>query len=228
MRPWLRVGADIGYFSPDVHRGRDQRIPSIETLFTDVAAPGLARQPNFLHESVFAEIDSRDAPGFPHRGGLYRTTYARWDDRSLDQYDFRRFDIEGSQFFGVAPKDVIAMRLSLSYTNNAPGSRVPFYLMPYAGGGDTLRAFREFRFRDENAGLFNVELRHRVHPMAYIAGFVDMGKVAHDWQDIVPTHVKPAYGAGLRLGSDKRVFGRLDVAHGDEGTRVFLKFSSAF
>ncbi len=229
VRPWFRVGADIGYFSPEIRRGRDQRIPSIEQVFTDVAAPGLARQPNFLHDSVFAEIDSRDAPGFPHRGGLYRTEYSLWNDRSFDQYDFRRFDIEGSQFFGVAPKDVIAVRLSLSYTNNAPGSRVPFYLLPFAGGGDTLRAFREFRFRDENAGVFNLEFRHLVHPMVHLAAFVDAGKVAHDWQDINPTDLKTSYGIGIRAGSTKRIFFRLDAASGgDEGARVFVKFTPAF
>lgn len=228
VRPWFRVGADIGYFSPDMRRGKDQRLPSIEEVFTDVTAPGLARQPNFLHDSVFAEIDSRDAPGFPRRGGFYRTAYAMWNDRSFDQYDFRRFDVEGSQFFSLAPKDVIAMRLSLSYTNNAPGSRVPFYLLPFAGGGDTLRAFREFRFRDENAGIFNVEFRHRVHKMAHVAGFVDFGKVARDWQDINPTGLKRSYGVGVRAGNDKRVFLRLDVAYGDDGTRAFVKFSPSF
>jgi hypothetical protein len=229
VRPWFRVGADIGYFSPEVRRGRDDRIRSIEEVFTDTTAPGLARQPDFLHERVFAEIDSRDAPGFPRRGGVYRTAYSLWNDRTLNQYDFRRFDVEGSQFFSVAPKDVIALHLVVGYTNNAPGHRVPFYLLPFAGGGDTLRAFREFRFRDENAGVFNAEFRHQVHSMVHVAAFVDAGKVAHDWEDINPTNLKTSYGLGLRAGTAKRVFFRLDVASGgDEGARVFVKFDPAF
>ncbi len=228
VRPWLRLGTDIGYFMPAVRDGRDDRLRSIEQVFTDLTAPGLARQPDFLHESVFLEVDSRDAPGFPRRGGLYRTAYALWNDRTFDEYDVRRFDIEGSQFFAVAPKDVVALRLELAYANNAPGDRVPFYLLPYVGGGDSVRAFREFRFRDENAGVFNVELRHRVHKLAHVAGFVDLGKVAHNWQDINPTHLKTAYGFGVRAGNDKRVFLRFDVAYGGDGTRVFLKFSPSF
>ena len=228
VRPWLKLGADVGYFMPNVRPGRDDRLRSIEEVFTDITAPGLARQPNFLHDDVFAEVDSRDAPGFPRRGGLYRATYALWNDRTLNQYDFRRFDIEGSQFIAVAPKDVIALRLSLTYANNAPGDRVPFYLLPYVGGGNTVRAFREFRFRDENTGLANVEFRHRVHKMAHVAGFVDLGKVANDWQDINAMHVKAAYGFGLRAGNDQHVFLRFDVAYGGDGTRVFLKFSPVF
>jgi hemolysin activation/secretion protein len=96
------------------------------------------------------------------------------------------------------------------------------------GGGDTIRSFREFRFRDENAGIFNAEFRHKIHSMAHVAGFVDFGKVAHDWQDINPSHVKRAYGVGLRGGTDEKTYVRMDFAWGDEGTRVFLKFTPAF
>jgi len=227
--PWIHLGSAIGYFRPAIRRGRDERIRSIEQVFEDVTAPGLAEQPTFLHGSVFAEIDVRDAPGFPSRGGLYRATYALWNDRTFNQYDFRRFDIEGSQFFAVSSKDVIGMRLILSYANNAPGDRVPFYLLPSAGGGDTLRAFREYRFRDENAGVFNVELRHRVHPLVHLAAFVDAAKVAHNWQDINPLEPKMSYGLGIRAGTANRMLLRLDAAAGgDEGARVFLKFTPAF
>ena len=228
VTPWLRLGADVGYLVPSVRHGRDDNLRTIETIFTDATAPGLAQQPDFVHDSVFAEADSRDAHGFPRRGGFYRAAYALWNDRTLEQFNFRRFDAIGSHFFSVAPNDVVALRLALSYANNAPGDRVPFYMLPYVGGGDTIRSFREFRFRDENAGVFNAEFRHKVHSMAHVAGFVDFGKVARDWQDIDPHHVKHAYGIGLRGGTDDKTYVRFDVAHGDGGTRVFLKFTPAF
>jgi opacity protein-like surface antigen len=228
VTPWLRLGADVGYYVPSVRHGRDDSLRTIESIFTDATAPGLAQQPDFVHESVFAEVDSRDAHGFPRRGGFYRAAYALWNDRTLEEFNFRRFDVIGSHFMSVARNDVVAVRLELSYANNAPGDRVPFYLLPYVGGGDTVRSFREFRFRDENAGVFGAELRHKVHPMAHIAGFVDFGTVARDWQDINPHHVKNAYGIGLRGGSDDKTYVRFDVAHGDGGTRVFLKFTPSF
>jgi surface antigen Omp85-like protein len=224
----LRLGADIGYFIPAVRHGRDANLMSIAEIFSDATAPGLAGQPNFEHHSVFAVSDSRDADGFPRRGGLYRAAYAIWNDRSFGQYNFERFDITGAQFFSLPTKSVVALRLALSYTNNEPGDRVPFYLLPYIGGGDTVRSFREFRFRDENAGVFNVELRHKIHSMAHIAGFVDLGKVAHNWQDINPTDLKKAYGVGLRAGTDEKTYFRFDVAYGDGGTRMFLKFTPSF
>jgi outer membrane protein assembly factor BamA len=224
----LRLGADVGYFIPSVRHGRDTSLQSIAQIFTDATAPGLARQPNFEHHGVFAVIDSRDADGFPRRGGLYRAEYAIWNDRSFREYDFGRFDVTGSQFFSLPTKSVLALRVALSYTNNEPGDRVPFYLLPYIGGGDTVRSFREFRFRDENAGVVNVELRHKVHSFVHVAGFVDVGKVAHDWEDINLIDLKKAYGVGVRAGTDQKTFFRVDLAHGDGGTRVFLKFTPSF
>jgi len=224
----VRVGADIGYYVPDVRHGRDQNLRTIEAIFTDATAPGLSEQPHFLHDSVFAEMDTRDAHGFPRHGGFYRTAYALWDDRTLEQYNFRRLDIVGSHFFSVASQSVVALQLGLTYTNNAPGDRVPFYLLPYVGGHDTIRSFREFRFRDENAGVFNVEFRQKVHSMVHVAGFVDFGKVAHDWQDINPTDTMKAYGIGLRGGTDEKTYVRFDIATGDGGTRIFFKFTPSF
>src|SRR5262249_3077205 len=161
---------------------------------------------DFLHDSVFVEIDSRDARGFPRRGGFYRAAYALWNDRTLAQYNFRRFDVVGAHFVSLTRSDVVALRLGLSYANNAPGDRGPFYLLPYVGGADTVRSFREFRFRDENAGVFNTELRHKVHSMIAIAGFLDFGKVARDWEDINPHDVKHAWGVGVRGGTDERTY----------------------
>jgi hypothetical protein len=224
----LHVGAEIGYLMPSVRHGRDDNLRTIGLLYTDVTAPGLDRQPNFEHHTVFAEMDSRDAEGFPRHGGYYRAAYGIWDDRSFNEFDFRRTDLTGAQFFSVAPKSVVAMRLELIYANNKPGDRVPFYLLPYVGGGDTVRAFREFRFRDENAGVFNVEFRQKVHALAYLAAFADYGKVARDWQDINFTHARRALGVGLRAGSDDKMYLRFDAAWGDDGPRLFLKFSPAF
>jgi outer membrane protein assembly factor BamA len=228
VTPWLRVGGDVGYDVPSVRPGRDDNLRSVESIFTDATAPALVEQPRFLHDGVFAEVDTRDAHGFPRHGGFYHAAYSLWNDRTLEQYNFRRVDVVGSHFVSVARNDVVAVRLALSYANNAPGDRIPFFMLPYVGGGDTIRSFREFRFRDENAGVANVEFRHKVHSMVHLAGFVDVGKVAHDWQDINPHDVKRAYGFGVRGGTDEKTYFRMDVAYGDDGTRVFLKFTPSF
>jgi outer membrane protein assembly factor BamA len=228
--PWLRFGTELGRFEPDLGPGTDRRFPTTEALFSDIDAPGLVAQPTFLYNNVFVEIDYRDQPGNPRSGGLWRGTFGRWDDRDLQQFDFHRFDAEAAHFFPIFDKKrVIALRLGLSYVNNETGNRVPFYFLAYIGGSDTLRGFREFRFRDENVVFFNAEYRWEAFSGLDMALFFDMGEVREDWQDIDFKDAKTSYGIGFRFNTYKAVFMRLDIAAGGgEGTRLFFKFGPAF
>lgn len=231
LLPWLSVGADIGYFNPIIGPGTDDSVRSIEELFVDVQAPGLTavEQPNFLHNTLFAEVDYRDQRGFPTRGGFYRAAFGTWEDTELEQFDHHRFDAEASQFFGVTPRQVVALRVGLSYVNNETGHRVPFYFLPYVGGSDTVRGYDEFRFRDENVLFLNAEYRIKVHQFVQVAPFFDAGEVREDWEDIGPGELKTSYGIGLRAGTDERTFVRIDIGTGgNEGTRVFFKFGPSF
>jgi outer membrane protein assembly factor BamA len=226
---WLNVGADLGYFNPNIGPGRDGALASIEQRFGDIEAPGLMAQPDFLHNTLFAEIDYRDHRGHPTRGGFYRAAFGTWEDVTLETFDHHRFDAEASQFFPVAPRQVFAARVGLSYVNNETGHRVPFYFLPYVGGSDTIRGFREFRFRDENILFLNAEYRIRVHKFVHVAPFFDAGEVRADWEAIGPRDMKTSYGIGIRGGTEDRIFIRMDIGTGGgEGTRFFFKFGPSF
>jgi outer membrane protein assembly factor BamA len=228
-RPWLRLGAAAGYMTIDTGPGADTNYPSIEEVFTDAEAPGLLDQPNFLHSTLFGEIDSRDVPGNPASGGFYRVAYSAWNDRSFDRYDFIRFDVNLAQFvpLDAAKKHVVSGRLGIAYTNNDDGSRVPFYFLPYVGGVDTIRSFREFRFKEENAMWVGAEYLFRPFDYVHLAAFVDAGKVDRNWENIDFTGMKTGYGVGIRFGTKKQQLGRLDVGFGGgEGTRVFFKIDA--
>ena len=229
-RPWLRAGGEIGYFMPDIGRGTDRRFPSTELVFDDAAAPGLVNQPNFLRTTVFTEVDYRDQPGNPRLGGFYRLSFANWDDRSLQQFDFHRFDGEAAQFFPVISRaHVIAARAGFAYVNNTTGHRVPFYFLPYIGGSDTVRGYREFRFADENALWLNTEYRWHATKWVGVALFFDAGEVRSDWEAIDLHDLRTSYGFGLRVNSDKTVFARLDFGFGGgEGRQIFFKLGPSF
>lgn len=228
---WLHIGAEVGYMSPEIGPGSDRDYPSIEALFVERQAPGLDEQPNFLHSTFFTEIDYRDVPGRPRRGGFYRAAFGIWDDRTLQQYDFRRLDATATQWIPLdADKaHVLLGRVGATYVNNEPGHRVPFYFLAYVGGVDTVRSFREFRFKDENALWMTVE--YNWSPMNYftLAAFADGGKVSADWQDINAAELKAGYGFGVRAHTSKLMLARLDfAAGGGEGWQMFLKLGPSF
>ena len=83
-------------------------------------------------------------------GELRISNFLLWQSAYAEIYvtdtlwpDFRRTDLAGSQFMSVTRKDVVALRLDLTYANNAPGDRVPFYMLPYVGGGSCDEASRQ-------------------------------------------------------------------------------------
>jgi outer membrane protein assembly factor BamA len=216
-------------YDPTIGPGTDPRMPSTDVLFTDAGAPGLTAQPSFKYNTFFVEVDYRDQPGNARSGGLWRARYGAWDDRDLQQFDFGRFDAEVAHFFPIFDKKrVFALRGGLSYVNNDPGNRVPFYVLPYIGGSDTVRSFREFRFRDENAIFFNAEYRWEAFAGLDMALFFDAGEVRPDWEQIDLQDLKTSYGIGFRFNTYKSVFMRLDIGTGGEGTQIFFKFGPAF
>ena len=188
----------------------NQRGP-IEQLFTDVGAPGLAEQPDFLHTTLFADVDYRDQRGNPRSGGFYHVAVGRWDDRTLQKYDFKRLDVDLWQFVPLVSdkRHVLSGHLGASFVNNAAGDRVPFYFLPYVGGVDTIRSFHEFRFKDENAMWLTAEYSYMPIKWVSVAAFVDAGKVAPDWNDIDFTGLKKGYGFGVRVHSRTQTFARI-------------------
>lgn len=227
--PGMTAGVELGWMHLDVGRGTDKRYPSIEELFTESAAPGLTEQPNYLRSGVFWDYDRRDQPKYPRAGTHVRVSFNTYRDVTLDRYSFNRFDAEASGYMrGLRLQDVVAVRGRLTYANNSPGHVVPFYMLPTMGGGSSLRAFDEFRYRGENALLLNAEYRVPVHKFVDVAAFVDGGTVSQDYQGINPNGLITNYGVGLRLHTATRMIFRFDVAHGREGTRFLAKVKNPF
>ena len=228
---WLRTGAVIGYLDPSVGVGHDANYPTIAAIFTDADAPGLAEQPDFIHTTVFTDVDYRDSRGNPRSGGFYHAAFGVWDDHSLDAYDFRRLDLNAWQHVPVSAdkRHVVSGHIGASFTNNETGDRVPFYFLPYVGGVDTVRGLKEFRFKDENALWMSAEYKWVAMKYVSLAGFVDAGKVARNWQDLKLSGLRRGYGFGVRVHTEKETFARLDFgAGGGEGWHTFLKLGAGF
>jgi outer membrane protein insertion porin family len=101
-------------------------------------------------------------------------------------------------------------------------------MMHEVGGADSLRGYREFRFRDRNFLLMNLEYRWEAFSGMDIAIFGDAGKVASRRRDVNFDDLESDVGFGFRFNTIRSVFFRIDVGFSHEGTRVFFKFAPIF
>ena len=109
-------------------------------------------------------------------------------------------------------------------------SEAPFYLQASLGGSFLLRGFTEGRFYASQAWTAEVEQRVRAlqtHVFGVVADwrfdpFVAVGQVFDDVGDIV---AKPriAAGVGLRAYVHPNLVGRVDLADGGEGLKIYVE-----
>ena len=232
VRGWrkrLTLAARGGLVTINVGPGTDSRFASTEKVFTAASTPGLVRQPGYYQFGAFAHMDWRDVAGNPRSGGRYLAEWTTFGDRRWSLFSFRRYDLEVQQY---APffnsRRVIAFRAKTSLTDTSPGQVVPFYMMPTLGGSEDLRGYREFRFRDKNLMVYNLEYRWEVFSGLDMAVFGDAGKVFSRRTDFSVEDLEGAYGIGFRFNQAQSVFLRIDVAKSHEGIRFFFKFGHVF
>jgi Omp85 superfamily domain len=227
--PVVSVGGGVEYLEPRIGPGKDDSVPGIEESFDDATAPGLSRQPDFVRTIAFVEIDYRQ-PRNARRGGWYRFDFNHFDDRDFNAYTFNRFDVDLRQFVGLlAERRVLAARVFLSTSDSDAGQQVPFYLMPALGGNDTLRGFRDYRFRGPHALLLQGEYRFEIWSGLDGALFYDAGKVANRRSDLNFSNLESDYGFGFRFNTDAGVVARVDVGLGSpDGKHLFIVFGGVF
>jgi hypothetical protein len=230
--PWLSVSGRFGWIHQaelSTMTGWSVSYPNTLDVFSDATAPGLTQQPAFLHGDLSIAADTRDHPGHPTRGGLYRVTAAGYSDRDYGKYSFRRYEAEAAQFVPlVEDKWVLAFHAWEVFSDTSAGNTVPFYLMPSLGGKNTLRGYYDHRFHDRDMQVFNAESRWGLFTHLDLAVFADAGKVAPVASDLDLKHMKTSYGAGLRVHTRTSTVGRLDFGHSTEGWRVVFKINDPF
>ena len=227
--PIVLVGGGLEYQNPRLDRGEDSRVPSIEQRFDTVTAPGLGESVDYLRSTAFLEIDYRE-PKNARKGGWYRVDVSRFDDRTSHRFTFNRVDTDLRQYVGfLAGRRVLASRLFVSTSDSATGRVMPFYLMPTLGGHDSLRGFREYRFRGPHAILAQEEYRFEIWSGLDGALFYDAGKVADRRADLNFKDLEHDYGFGFRFNTNEGVVFRVDAGFGSrDGKHLYIVFGGIF
>jgi hypothetical protein len=218
----LRFDGSAGYERFDTGPA-DSAKPRIETFFTGV--PGLNADPDYLHTSAGAGIDSRDSSGYTRRGGVLGLRLHDYRQQNGDLYSFQRLDGVAEQHIPILGGNwVLYAGLRASTTMTDAGQQVPFFLLPDIGGSD-LRGYGNYRFRDRHSLVFTAEYRWYAQEFLDAAIFYDAGKAVADRADLDFSGLQSDVGFGLRLHGPQTTALRLEVAHGREGFRLILAFS---
>jgi hypothetical protein len=228
-RRGLAATVRAGFMQAFIGPGTSDEVPTIRTVFDDTSAPGLDRQPDFVHLGASVILDGRDVPGNPHRGGMIAVAAARFDELGGDEFTFNRIGGDARGFAPLgSPQRVLAVRALASADFAASGGRVPFYLQEALGGSHTTRGFHSFRFRGEKLLLLQAEYRWEAWPALEFALFADAGRVYGEGEDFAIRDLETDYGIGVRLKTHLAVLARFDVAHSREDTRFLLRFGPSF
>ncbi len=230
VRPasWLTIGGGTDFLNPRIRPSNES--DSIDTLFDDASAPGLAAQPNFMRYEGSIDVNLGEPRGNPRQGGRYLFTYQRFDDLDDNLYSFRRTEVDLRQYISLLRnRRVLALRGLVSMSEADNGAQVPFYYQRALGGPDDLRGFHRSRFRDTHALLLQAEYRWEIFTAVDGAIFYDAGKVASRTEDLNLRDLESDYGIGFRFGTANGVFLRVDAAFGSRDGRHFIfRFNNVF
>lgn len=224
---WLGFQGRVGFGQPTIREGRDDKLPNTQDLFDESTAPGLESQPDYLRYEAAVYMGWE---GDPNRSAAeVGLRAARYEDLDEGRYQFTRasVDLRGHLPLGSRQRTLSA-RVFASSDFEDGGSVVPFYLMKTLGGHDTLRGYRDFRFRDANVLYLSAEYRWEATAGIELALFYDTGKVFPDTSDFNFEDLKDSFGFGIRGKSLRRVVFRLDLGHSEEGTFVYIAFGPSF
>ena len=232
VRPFARhllVGGGLEFLQPRLGAGQNDSYPDVPVLFPPSDVPGIDSRSDFLRSDFFVEVDYRE-PIYAKKGGWYRFDWSHFDDRTTNQFTFNRFDGDVRQFFGfLAGRRVIATRLIVSTSDTSAPQVMPFFFMPTLGGNDTLRGFREYRFRGPHAILAQAEYRWEIWSGFDGAIFYDAGKVADRRSDLNFKDLESDYGIGFRFNTNNGVIFRVDTAFGsNDGKHLYIVVGGIF
>ncbi len=227
---WLKTTLSGGFLQVNTGPGTDRRFPDTGRIFSENTAPGLAAQPDFLRLRYDVVAEYRDTPGNAHRGGMVAAAFSRLHDRGTGSYSFNRLEVDARQYvpLGSTAVRVLALRFYASSDQPDSGASVPFYFQETLGGGDALRGFREYRFRDRNLFFASGEYRWEPVRAVELVLFYDAGKVFSRRSEFGFDRLRKSAGAGIRFKTQRSVVLRIDAARSSEGTRVYFKFGPSF
>ncbi len=217
-----------GLLNNSLKNGRSS--PPLEPLFPEETLPGKLNPPNYFRSHASFLLDFRDDSGLPHKGFMFAFGWEKYDNvNTRNLFNFNRFGIDGRGYIPLGSNQrVIALRAVGVNCDPAPDNRVPFFLQPSLGGGESLRGYDAFRFQGDKMLLLQGEYRWEASRRLELAFFGDTGTVADRGTRLSLDKMKSDAGLGIRFKSSRTTMFRLDIARSNEGVHFQFRFSPVF
>jgi hypothetical protein len=180
-------------------------------------------------------FDTRVSPDFSRTGTALMGTAHDYHDMHDGHGSFHGYEAGIAHLFPMVrtdPRDPAGWKGALGLaarawlTDSGQGSTVPFFLMPTLGGGDFLRGYASYRFRDRNALTLSAEYCWAVHPMVDLAALYEAGSVAPTLHRL-GSDIAQSAGGGVRVHTRTTGLLSLDLARGRDGVQFSIGFSIA-
>jgi outer membrane protein assembly factor BamA len=219
----LNLGASVGVERDDVETIGVPGLPLSKQVFPD--APGMGGT-TLLWQGVSLRYDDRKGGDYAERGVRMEVSAALVEGLSGSPTFWRA----GAQASGILPElRWLSGAARVAWTAVSSGE-APFYQQSKLGGSFVLRGFTLDRFVDRQAWTAEAEQRIRVLT-THIYGvdtdwridpFVTAGQV-FGALDEIGSNPRLAVGLGLRAFVRPNVVGRIDLAAGGEGLKVYVE-----
>ncbi|NLJ35487.1 MAG: BamA/TamA family outer membrane protein [candidate division WS1 bacterium] len=180
-------------------------------------------------------MDSRDLLANPTSGGYTDISLELAHKLVGGEVQFQKLTAERRMYRTLgSPKQILAARLMLG----AAFGDLPLFESFSVGGSNTLRGYREDRFRGEKMALLNVEYRRAISDKLWAVGFVDVGSSFDGkFPTVIPgfsipaedSSLDPHVGAGVGLRVETPIGPiRLDFGYGEDGSQAHFSFGHMF
>ncbi len=184
--------------------------------------------------TVGRSSDTRNIIMNPTAGSYTEASFEYADELVGGDVDFQKLTAERRMYKQIGGRDVLAARLILGTSFGTP----PLFESFSVGGTNTLRGYKDDRFRGENMLLLNVEYRRWLSDKLAAVGFVDVGGAyGGEFPTVVPGFSIPAedldFDAHIGVGVGLRVITpigpiRLDFGFGEDGSQAHFSFGHMF
>jgi hypothetical protein len=230
IKPGIRVDYNHRTFDAQhpaqafFHFARDHDDPSTEEVYDVARLPGYRSGVDVVRLAPSLELDFRDHRGVTSRGVTWYLVGGGAPPQ-MRGVAFAHYGTEITAFGDLFRGNRVLVARAGFEAVHGEDRRIPFSELPRLGGPMRLRGYRLNRFRDKLAVFGTVEYRYPIHEVVAGFLFVDGGRVARNYRELVSGTPQPwrvGYGGGFQFHALEKVYVRIDLSYGED----FLVFFS--